>query len=435
MIRCWIGGRATLLIAALALSSIPRAVAADDVVALYPVRGLGVDPETVEGLEIAVHGALHRLPGTSLVPRSRAESFVEREGLDCDGEDACLADYASGLGASTAVYGAVGGLGESYSIALKAVDAERGAVRSRVELRVGEDRDTLVESVRAGAFELLRPDLYTGSLRVELSVDGAEVFVDGELVGTTPLPEPIQALEPGRRALKIVKTGYKDFDRFVDVRFQKTSVVTIDLEESAISDILYEGDSSFDDLAAGDELPIELASIPAEGGEKDSTEEDPAVKESAGDEPVDDTGVVELEPGVTEPSDEAVGEGGAGMSALRAGAYGLLAGGGAALAAGGFFGISARSQETNLSGDFEKTGPSAQHVDDWNRAQGTARRANLFYATGAAVTGAGAALLVVDIFRTRKDIADMPATASRPGVTIAPSVVASGPTVVLSVDW
>ncbi len=384
----------------------PALASGEEVVALHPLRGLGVDAETVENLQSIVYNEFNRVPGMRMVGAERARDLVDREDIECDGADACLAAFARDLGAGIAVYGAVGGLGESYSIALKAVDADSETARSRVDLQVGGEREVLIDGVRAGAYQLLRPDLYTGSLQLELPVEGAEVFVDGEMAGTTPLDAPVTGLEPGQRALKIVKTGFRDFDRFIEIRFQRTSVVTIDLEQSAVADVFYE------------EVPEapepELAAIAVDVAEEG---EDGV---SGGNAPGDAVAAAPAKPGEASFWQ---------MSPMRVGAYALLAGGGLSLATGGYFGLSARSQERSLEKAFaeDEQGPGIDHLDDWNDAHRTARTANTLFVVGGAITAAGAGLLGADIFLMRDEVERTPFIAFQP--------MSGGPGLSLTLAW
>jgi hypothetical protein len=101
---------------------------------------------------------------------------------------------------------------------------------------------------------------------VDCFVDGAEVYIDGELVGTTPLKKPVR-VSPGERVVRVVKRGYADFYETVKVP-RSRKVFRIDAELLAVSGILrlksapegarvtlegvYLGDTPFDgDIAEG----------------------------------------------------------------------------------------------------------------------------------------------------------------------------------------
>ncbi|RMG11556.1 MAG: PEGA domain-containing protein, partial [Deltaproteobacteria bacterium] len=206
-------------------------------VAIHPLKPLGLDPETVANLEEVLRGEVAGVPGIRLIGEARARKVADA--LGCDGSPPCLAVYAKKVGAAEVVHGVVAGLGDSYSIALKRVDRQ-GKVLARVDTEVGGEREVLIDGIRAAAYQLLRPDLYTGSLEIVGDVEGATLFVDGKPRGTLPLEAPLTGLKPGQHAVKIVKKGYQDFDKFVDVRFRRTSVVEVDLASSTVSGVIYE---------------------------------------------------------------------------------------------------------------------------------------------------------------------------------------------------
>jgi hypothetical protein len=67
-----------------------------------------------------------------------------------------------------------------------------------------------------------------GRLVVTSSTEGAQVFVDGELVGQTPLAAPI-VRKPGTYTLKIVKRGFTEFIDVVTIKARKETKLDIDL--------------------------------------------------------------------------------------------------------------------------------------------------------------------------------------------------------------
>ncbi len=213
-------------------ASAPAAVS----VAVHPLKTLGLDPETLQRLEEVLRGEMERVPGIDL--SETAASRAAATEIACDGKPACLGAFATKLGASVAVYGVVAALGESYNITLKAVDKD-AKNRGRIQKTIGGEESVLIDGIRGAAYQLLRPDLYVGKLELQVPVAGAEVQIDGRTVGQTPLSGPIHGLSPGKHALKIISKGYSDFDKFVEVRFQRTSVVGVDLEGSSVSGVIY----------------------------------------------------------------------------------------------------------------------------------------------------------------------------------------------------
>jgi hypothetical protein len=74
-----------------------------------------------------------------------------------------------------------------------------------------------------------------GTLVIQATTLGAEVFVDGERIGTTPLPGPI-SLSPDEHTLKVVKPG---FAPLIDViRIQKRKATRVDVDLTPVAAIL-----------------------------------------------------------------------------------------------------------------------------------------------------------------------------------------------------
>jgi hypothetical protein len=67
-----------------------------------------------------------------------------------------------------------------------------------------------------------------GSLVLSSQTEGAEVFVDGKPVGTTPLKEPV-FLKPGKYTLKMTKRGYTEYIDVFTIRARKETKLDIDL--------------------------------------------------------------------------------------------------------------------------------------------------------------------------------------------------------------
>lgn len=68
----------------------------------------------------------------------------------------------------------------------------------------------------------------TGSLEVVSTTTGAELFVDGSLVGTIPLAQPL-VLPAGKHTVKLAKDGYTQYLDVVAVEAGETAQLAIDL--------------------------------------------------------------------------------------------------------------------------------------------------------------------------------------------------------------
>jgi hypothetical protein len=227
---------ARLICAAGALLIAASASGAERRVLVLPLENLGVEEDEAASLLGILRAEIEQLPGIGVVDISKAGRLV---GAECRGEARCLAASGQKVKADEVVYGTVAAVGEEYSIDLKRVLVKQGREADRVTETLSGQRELLIDGVRAAAYKLLLPSQYVGQVQVEMPEQGAEVFVDGRLVGKSPLKNPIPSLSPGQHALKIVFAGYADFDRWVEVRFARVSVVKVDLKNSTIAGVMY----------------------------------------------------------------------------------------------------------------------------------------------------------------------------------------------------
>ena len=73
-----------------------------------------------------------------------------------------------------------------------------------------------------------RPPTTEGSLVLLSQTEGAEVFIEGKLVGKVPLSGPI-SLKPGKYTLKMTKRGYTEYIDVFTIRPRKRTRLDIDL--------------------------------------------------------------------------------------------------------------------------------------------------------------------------------------------------------------
>lgn len=67
-----------------------------------------------------------------------------------------------------------------------------------------KDAAQIVESVQA----------FITQLRIQVNESGAEIFIDGEKAGTSPLPEPVP-VDVGTRKIRVTKKGFKEFSESI----------------------------------------------------------------------------------------------------------------------------------------------------------------------------------------------------------------------------
>ncbi len=210
--------------------------AVDRRIAVVPFEALGMDPEPVSRLETLFRIELDRLAKAPLATRREVQYLLRNapELASCGGADTCLAAIGKQLGVDAVVAGSVAGLGNSFIIDLKLVDVASGEQLRRVATEPLRNRpDALIDSVRVAAYRLLAPQELVGAIAVLTDLPGAQVLLDGETVGVTPLDGPLTRVALGQHNLRVVAAGYAPFQESVAVRFQKTSQVVVRLTAAA----------------------------------------------------------------------------------------------------------------------------------------------------------------------------------------------------------
>jgi len=199
-------------------------------VALYRLDPLGLDAERALRLEALFRAELERMNQMPLPGRALIETVLAKDATlrGCGGEPACLGAVARRLDAQQIVAGNVAQLGDSYVVNLKLVDAKGIEIR-RVSEPLKGSADELIDAVRVAAYRLVRPQDLKGSLAILCDAPGANVVLDGKIVGKTPLVRPLEGIDVGKHTLKLEARGYTTFESAVDVRFQKTSEVVVRL--------------------------------------------------------------------------------------------------------------------------------------------------------------------------------------------------------------
>lgn len=225
-------GRAEQASAEPADESSSAQVAIDTRIAVMRFDALGMDGEIVARLESLFRSELDRLSTHPLPsPRVTAATIRGSRALRrCTGANACLARIGRALDVDVVVSGQVAGLGDSYILNIKVVDARSGKELQRLATEpLRGEPDELIEAMRVAAYRLLAPDRLRGSISVLTDLVGATVSVDGEAVGKTPLSGPVAGLALGAHRLEVRAEGYVPFSEEVEVRFQKTSRVVVRL--------------------------------------------------------------------------------------------------------------------------------------------------------------------------------------------------------------
>lgn len=200
-------------------------------VALWRIDPLGgLKPDVVASLESLLTQELGRLC-SEIVPSAKTLALQQRNRRlrSCQGADACIAALGRYLRARYVVTGNLASLGQNYVVTLKLVDSKSRTSVRRISQPLSGQPEQLIEAVRVAAYRLLAPHKLLGTLQIIVNLAGARLFLDGRAVGTSPLRSPLDNLTVGTHVLKITHPTHLDFIKKVDVRFQKTTTVRVNM--------------------------------------------------------------------------------------------------------------------------------------------------------------------------------------------------------------
>jgi len=220
---------AALLLAAPAAAEGPRLC----VLALKAPAGLTF---TAKSLGDVVAREAAGLGGFEVLGPEAVEARVGRAAyqrlVDCAGDARCIAGAGAGLGADRFVGGVLAQGPSRYWVQISQVDVASGRLLAIVTREVPVAARLLTAEVAAASRPVLRGEAEgMGAILVTASVPEAEVRIDWERVGVTPVS---RRYPPGRHLVHVSKAGHADAEpRWVDVREGQVSDVQVRLEPAA----------------------------------------------------------------------------------------------------------------------------------------------------------------------------------------------------------
>lgn len=207
-------------------------------VLFVPLPGQGLSEDVARAVTEAVpQGIAPRLQrrelrtATDLVP-----ALLACEDAACRGQRLAEAGGTAGVLVTVSRARATGPVLLRFEVVDAVSGAPRGdAVEVEVPAQAATDATALAAHL-APTFEALAPLLPTPPARATLlvasNVDGAQVQVDGEPRGETPLA-PLE-LEPGTHTVTITARGYEPFNRSVELSLEGTRL-NVDLTPAALT--------------------------------------------------------------------------------------------------------------------------------------------------------------------------------------------------------
>jgi PEGA domain len=207
---------------------------ADRIVALAPLSTLGAEDTSASTKKLVgqIEAAVAGLPGTKIVPAAQVADAIKKAKKPqlkaCEGDPGCLAEVGKLVGAQIVIAGEVGGLGDSKVVYLGATDVTTAKELRSTTLSFGPKAD---DTAASAAVRLLDPDRYMGQVHFTLDVSGATIYVNGSVVKPQNGALPLRV---GTQAVRVTHPQYRDFVRFVDVGYGKTTEIAVGMQQYPI---------------------------------------------------------------------------------------------------------------------------------------------------------------------------------------------------------
>lgn len=196
-----------------------------------------VDAEVADSLTEVAIGAVAARGGISIVGKEEFQSQLgqgEASSLECVSSTPCLGRIGVQLDVDELIAGTVGRRGESWIFNINRIDIQSGELVGRAFREVGGGLGAVAAAIQAAIPTLYEEAREAGALVLETNVDGAEISVDGVLVGIFR-GEPVRLgdVSPGRHEITVNATGHYEWRRVVDVGPGATLQIDVPLEAVA----------------------------------------------------------------------------------------------------------------------------------------------------------------------------------------------------------
>lgn len=222
----------SVVLAVLALLTSPAV--AKRTLAVVDLVDKGAGRALCENLTDVVTVALNRLELFDVLSRSDINAMIGLENmkdqLGCE-DVSCMAEIGGALGVALLVSGSVGKVGGTYIVNLSLTDTSSARVQAREQRRVEREADLPAEVEGAARF-LVRDLLqgHQGYLIMNSSELGADVELDGRLIGVTPIGR--QTIVGGPHRVRVSKKGFISFSRDFDINKEEATVLDVSLVPS-----------------------------------------------------------------------------------------------------------------------------------------------------------------------------------------------------------
>ena len=196
----------------------------------------GVDKDTTLMMTEILRDMVMNSGQYKLLARDKMEVIIKEQNFSqsdrCNNTE-CQLKLGEILAVQYLIAGTVGKLGQTYIISIQMIDVEKAqVVKSKVERTTSEnDFDQALDRL-AKYFIGTTPSVEEkkiGAIEVISSPDNAEIIINGQIMGKTPIT--IKDLQEGTYSLALKKQGYKDVSKNITIIADKTIKESINFEK------------------------------------------------------------------------------------------------------------------------------------------------------------------------------------------------------------
>ncbi|MFC1499822.1 PEGA domain-containing protein [Candidatus Zixiibacteriota bacterium] len=206
-----------------------------------------VDPGDARAITERLRFYLGQQPAFLVIERQRMSEIMEEVGFQFSGAcdtDECVIQVGRILGARKMVAGSVSRVGTIYSLQVRIIDIETTRIEQQAMSDVTGIEEAFQTATREVSEQLARnvagqggvargnPGnpmvITTAQVRIQSEPTGAEISIDGLIVGTTPRT---LALEEGVHELSLTRDGYQGYSDSLNVLGGENQTISVPLDE------------------------------------------------------------------------------------------------------------------------------------------------------------------------------------------------------------
>ncbi len=188
-----------------------------------------LDAQVADGLAELLIGAVAERGGVRIIGKEEFQAQLgqgDAGTLECIGSMACLGRVGVQLDVTEVIAGTVARDGARWVFNVNRVDVRRGEITGRVFREVDGELGDVADALSAAVPELYRAPVRTATLVIACDVMGAEVSLDGAVLGAVRGELREAGVEAGRREVRVSAPGYRTWRR--EVRFAEGAEVHLE---------------------------------------------------------------------------------------------------------------------------------------------------------------------------------------------------------------